>query len=80
MGAYTLDTYVEGEKPDIYYECIYRKWNKSVLFEAYYEDTRLIKKHAGGGNGLSESEKKKEIKISTTKQIRRINTPLLFFM
>jgi hypothetical protein len=57
MGGYFLATYVEGEKPDIYYLYSYR--DKKVFFEAYREGAEHIKAQQWGGSGLSDLEKLK---------------------
>jgi hypothetical protein len=59
MGGYFLATYVEGEKPDIYYMYTFRGWDKKVLFQAYYEGSEHIKAQQWGGSGLSDTERKK---------------------
>lgn len=57
MGGYFLATYVEGEKPDIYYLYSYR--DKKVFFQAYYEGAKHIKAQQWGGSGLSDTERNK---------------------
>jgi hypothetical protein len=59
MGGYFLPTYVEGEKPDIFYMYTFRGWDKKVLFQAYYEGSEHIKAQQWGDSGLSDKEGKK---------------------
>jgi hypothetical protein len=57
QGGYFLATYVEGEKPNIYYRYAYR--DNKVYFQAYSERPVDIKNRNIGGNRLSSSEVKK---------------------
>lgn len=57
FGGYWLSTYVEGEKPDIYYNYAYR--DNKIYFQAYYELSKDIKKQLWGGSRLSDEEMKK---------------------
>jgi hypothetical protein len=57
FGGYWLSTYVEGEKPDIYYNYAFR--DNKIYFQAYYELSKDIKKQLWGGSGLTDTEMKK---------------------
>ncbi|WHY77344.1 DUF3139 domain-containing protein [Neobacillus sp. WH10] len=49
-GGYILAVYVEGEKPDIFYEYSYR--DGEVFFDAYDGGAEAIKQKIWGGRGL----------------------------
>lgn len=56
-GGYNYFVYIEGEKPDIYYQYTYR--DKKVSFQAYFNSSKAIKGEFWGGSRLSETEVKK---------------------
>ena len=55
-GGYNLYVYIEGEKPDTYYQYTYR--DKKVSFQAYFNSSKAIKREFWGGSRLSETEVK----------------------
>ena len=55
-GGYNFCVYIEGEKPDIYYQYTYR--DKKVSFQAYFNSPTAIKGEFWGGSRLSETEVK----------------------
>lgn len=55
-GGYNFYVYIEGEKPDIYYQYTYRDDN--VSFQAYFNSPKAIKGEFWGGSRLSETEVK----------------------
>ncbi|TGA98353.1 DUF3139 domain-containing protein [Sporolactobacillus shoreae] len=55
-GQYHRFIYVQGEKPNIAYEYIYKAEIRQVYFTAEYIDRKLILKHEWGGAGLLDSE------------------------
>lgn len=57
MGGYFLNTYVDGENPNIYYS--YHYYDGRVYFEAYELDETQIRKQFWGGNNLEENKFKK---------------------